>query len=72
MPYSIGATKQRWLVPRGRITITARQTFEMLKPWASGWRNHEVASETLDVKRALHRIALKIPAPPSDAELLKR
>jgi protocatechuate 3,4-dioxygenase beta subunit len=72
VPFHLGATKQRWLVPSARIEVEARQGFAVLLPWGHGSPSTTVASATVNVAEAEHAIRMTIPAPPSDEELLKK
>jgi protocatechuate 3,4-dioxygenase beta subunit len=70
--FRVGAAHQRWLVPRARLALTARQTSEILQPWAGGFAGKVVAAETLDVTLPVHHVTLTIPPPPSDEVLLQQ
>jgi hypothetical protein len=70
--FGVGATVQRWLLPKGEIQIAAQQTFEILKPWSTGWSSEAVATASLDIDKPEQRIRLAIPPPPSDEELMQR
>lgn len=68
----VGSTGQRWLVPPGDITVTASQSFDRIKPGKNGWQTIDAATESINIQKPTHHIDLVIPAPPTDAEVLKR
>jgi hypothetical protein len=72
VPFRLGATRQRWLVPEGAIEIKAMQTFEPLMPWSRGWGCVEVDAAKVEIDKPEQKITLAIPAPPSDQDLLRR
>ena len=72
VPYRLGATTQRWLLPDKEIRITAHQTFGMLRPASQGWRSQDIGVHRIDKPKAQQRIVFDVPAPPSDAELLRQ
>ena len=71
VPFLLGATKQRWLIPHQKIKISARRSFGMLRPIARDSKTTYIGERTIAVDDNSPRIVFEIPAPPSDAELLK-
>lgn len=70
--YRSDAATQRWLVAPGRIEIAAAQNFEVLMPWARGWNATTAGDATVEIDAAVHRVTMRIPAPPSDEKLAPR
>jgi hypothetical protein len=62
----------RWLVPAGTLQIEALQSLGMLQPWARNQAAKCVATASLDVAKAEHKITLTVPPAPSDEELMRR
>jgi hypothetical protein len=72
VPFRAGAVHERWLVPAAHLTLKAYQTFEILRPWANGWSGKVVDEVSVDVAEPVTHVVLKVPAPPSDEELLQQ
>lgn len=67
-----GGSRQHWLVPAGVIEVQALQSFEVLQPWVRGNTATVVDSAKLQITGPEQRVTMKIPAPPTDAELRRR
>ena len=64
-----GTTHVRWLVAAGNLKLEATQTFQMLVPGSNGWSSKPVDTVEIDIAEPAHRATLRIPPPPTDAEL---
>lgn len=67
--FSKGTPQVRWLVAAGNLKIGAMQTFEVLMPGSTGYRATSVDKVGVEIAEPVHRVTLRIPPPPSDAEL---
>lgn len=65
-----GATQTRWLVGPGNLKLGARQSFQSLSPEVRGRQEQPVDSAEVDVTEAKHVVTLRLPPPPSDAEIV--
>lgn len=65
-----GETAVRWLVGPGNLRLEAQQTFQMLSPTSRGHRGESVDKTSVDISEPVHAVTLRIPPPPSDAEIL--
>lgn len=67
--FRTGTSQVRWLVAAGNLKVGAMQTFELLRPGSTGYRATSVDGVGVDIAEPVHRVTLRIPPPPSDAEL---
>lgn len=68
--YRAGTTQVRWLVGDGELQLSAVRTFEMLAPTSTGYQGKPVDTVTIDPTDPRPQVTLRIPPPPSDAEIL--
>ena len=65
-----GTTEQRWLVPAGQIQLEAYTAWDKINPRKNGWSMVKVRERSLKIESPTHHVQLRIPAPPSDEQIL--